>query len=148
MPVILGVMKNYLKDHVLKAKTFKKPIVLEEFGIARDQRSMDPDSTTADRDRYYLSTLNEVLFYLKSDRSIQGANFWAWSGESRPLMPFGSLWKKGDPLLGDPAHEEQGWYGVYDTDETTLEIISEAARRVGKFILYDHKKLRTENGEK
>jgi mannan endo-1,4-beta-mannosidase len=144
MPVTLGVMKSYLKDHVLKAKTFKKPIVLEEFGMARDQRSMDPDSTTADRDRYYQSTLEEVLYYLKSDRSIQGANFWAWSGELRPLMPYGSLWKKGDPLLGDPAHEEQGWYGVYDTDESTLEVISEAARKVGRFILYDHKKLRSQ----
>jgi mannan endo-1,4-beta-mannosidase len=145
MPPTLAVMKNYLKDHVLKSKTFKKPIVLEEFGLARDERSMDPYSSTNDRDRYYLSTLNEMIFHLKNDRSIQGANFWAWSGESRPLEPFGSLWKKGDPLLGDPAHEEQGWYGVYDTDETTLEILSHALERVQKIMTFDHKKRRNEH---
>ena len=145
MPVTLTVMKNYLKDHVAKAKNLNKPIVLEEFGMARDERSMDPSSPTTDRDKYYESILNEMLFHLKTNRGIQGANFWAWTGESRPLEPFGNLWKKGDPLLGDPAHEEQGWYGVYNTDESTIQIIEDFSRKVGKFSNYDHKKLRNEN---
>ena len=29
----------------------------------------------------------------------------------------------GEHLLGDPPHEPQGWYSVFDTDETTLRLI-------------------------
>jgi hypothetical protein len=43
---------NFIEDHVKKSKTFKRPVIIEEFGIASDQRSMDPKSSTADRDLY------------------------------------------------------------------------------------------------
>jgi len=41
-------------------------------------------------------------------------NFWAWGGASRP----------GDGWLGNPPHETPGWYSVYNTDESTIRIIS------------------------
>jgi len=34
------------------------------------------------------------------------------------------------PLLGDPPHESQGWYGVYDSDASTLAVVAEAAGRL------------------
>jgi len=53
---------------------------------------------------------------------LSGVIFWAWSGEGRPRVA-GGAWHQGDDFLGDPPHEPQGWYGVYDTDATTLEVI-------------------------
>ena len=34
------------------------------------------------------------------------------------------------PFLGDPPHETQAWYSVFDTDASTLAVISEAAGRL------------------
>ena len=48
---------------------------------------------------------------------------WAWAGDSRPPRP-GEFWKPGDPFIGDPPHEKQGWYSIYDKD-TTLKLIAD-----------------------
>ncbi|NDC78164.1 MAG: mannanase, partial [Chitinophagia bacterium] len=48
--------------------------------------------------------------------------FWAYGGEGRPRTP-GEMWAKGDPFTGDPPHEPQGWYSVYDTDSSTRAVI-------------------------
>ena len=126
------VLKNYIQDHVNKAKILRKPLVLEEFGMARDARSMDPASSTKDRDSYYETAFAETLRFIQLDGSITGVNFWAWSGEGRPSKPYGGLWKPGDKWIGDPPHEEQGWYGVYNTDASTLDLISRYAKEISK----------------
>ena len=51
---------------------------------------------------------------------VAGDNFWAWGGQARP----GAGW------VGDPPHETPGWYSVYDTDESTLAIISAHAEEM------------------
>ena len=132
LPIAQQSMIQYVKNHVEKAGIFKKPIILEEFGLARDNRSMDPKSKTADRDNYYQAVFNETIHYMKINGSISGVNFWAWSGEARPSLPYGSLWKKGDNFLGDPPHEEQGWYGVYSTDTSTLKIIKDYSQKISE----------------
>jgi mannan endo-1,4-beta-mannosidase len=132
LPLATQTMKTYIEDHVTKAQTFKKPVILEEFGMARDGRSMDPNSTTHDRDSYYAAAFKETIRYMQMNGAISGVNFWAWSGESLPSKPYGSLWKPGDLLVGDPPHEEQGWYGVYSSDATTLKIIKATAREIIK----------------
>jgi mannan endo-1,4-beta-mannosidase len=129
LPMALDTMKNYIEDHVKKSKIFKKPVVIEEFGIARDQRSMDPKSSTADRDHYYEAVFNETFRFMNMKGLVPGVNFWAWSGDARPSKPYGSLWKKNDDLLGDPPHEEQGWYGVYGSDTSTLNLIKSYAKK-------------------
>jgi mannan endo-1,4-beta-mannosidase len=91
---------------------------------------MDPKSSTQDRDTYYEETFRQTLFQMLDGGAITGVNFWAWSGESRPRLPYGGLWQFGDNVLGDPPHEEQGWYGVYDTDTTTLDIVSNYAKQI------------------
>jgi mannan endo-1,4-beta-mannosidase len=37
------------------------------------------------------------------------------------------MWLKGDPFTGDPPHEPQGWYSVYNTDSATHRLIREFA---------------------
>ena len=33
------------------------------------------------------------------------------------------MWKPSDDLIGDPPHERQGWYSIYDTDVSTHQVI-------------------------
>ena len=51
---------------------------------------------------------------------------WAYGGEGRPRIPNAN-WTAGDDFIGDPPHEPQGWYSVYDTDVSTLELIKRYA---------------------
>ena len=60
---------------------------------------------------------------------ISGVSFWAWAGEGRPSTP-GGYWQRGDALLGDPPHERQGWYSVYDDDREMSELIARTAARI------------------
>lgn len=98
-------------------KLIGKPLVIAEFGLARDYGRYDRSATTTYRDHFYAMILKYKVVY-----DIQGINFWAWSGEGKPLH---RIWKPGDPLLGDPPHEPQGWYGIYDTDYSTLSLINQ-----------------------
>jgi mannan endo-1,4-beta-mannosidase len=127
LPKAMGLMSRMIESHTKRAAQMRKPLVLEEFGLARDQRSMDPRSQTLSRDKYFAHTFAEVARIRKLTGFLTGVAFWAWSGESRPTVP-GGLWKHGQPLLGDPPHEEQGWYGVYDTDASTIAVIQRASR--------------------
>jgi mannan endo-1,4-beta-mannosidase len=113
---------EYLRRHVFDMAVVNKPLVLEEFGLARDwepvQDIYDPGSSTMYRDRFYKAMFTEVYELSLKGGSVAGDNFWAWGGVSRP----------GDDWLGDPPHETPGWYSVYDTDLSTLEIITAHAR--------------------
>lgn len=121
---------DYLRDQEQIAKTINKPVVLEEFGISRDLNSHDPSSTTTIRNKYYASIFEEVHNRANRDSSVvAGCNFWAWAGEGRPRVPEG-FWKPGDEFIGDPPHEGQGWYSVYDTDTLTTEIIKNYAGKM------------------
>jgi len=55
---------------------------------------------------------------------MSGLNFWAYGGSGRPAKN-GGWWKAGDDFIGDPPHERQGWYSVYDTDFTTMAVLRE-----------------------
>jgi mannan endo-1,4-beta-mannosidase len=120
---------QYIRTHIAKAQALNKPMILEEFGLARDQRSYEASSPVTWRDRYYNMILDEVVRAARSGAPLNAAYFWAWSGEGRPRKP-GDLWQNGDPLLGDPPHESQGWYGVYDSDSSTLRILKNFAREL------------------
>lgn len=119
----LQKVDSYWEDHIAVAKELKKPIVLEEFGIARDGSSFSPEASTVWRDRFFDHLFKKVQQSIASHGPVKGLNFWSYSGEGKPPHP-GEFWKKGDTILGDPPHELQGWYGVYDSDKSTLSIIS------------------------
>jgi mannan endo-1,4-beta-mannosidase len=119
----------YWSDHMAVAKKLKKPIVFEEFGIARDGGSFSIDGTVTWRDKFYTHFFNQAVQSMIEGDPVQGINFWTYSGTGFPPRP-GDYWKKGDIFTGDPPHELQGWYGVYETDSNTLSIISNASKSI------------------
>lgn len=120
--------KNYIRQHARIAKKLQKPLVLEEFGIARDNGSYSIEASTYYRDLYF-KEIFELLEQLKQEGyPIGGSNCWAWAGEGRPRKPK-AIWKVGDDFIGDPPFEHQGWYSIYNTDASTLEILKEYAIR-------------------
>jgi len=120
--------RGYLDTHIQKAKKLGMPLVLEEFGISRDMNSHDPASTVEMRNKYYRD-LFELAYTRAFQGDLSGINFWAWGGKGRPRQAK-AIWKGGDSFIGDPPHEYQGWYSVYDHDVSSLELIREYA---GKF---------------
>jgi len=113
----------YLEKHMAYATKLNKPLVLEEFGLARDGGSHDPAASTAFREAFFQHMMDQL-----GKGPLVGLNFWAWGGEGRPKEP-GAIWQMGDPLIGDPPHERQGWYSVYDQDRKTLDMIKSFAEK-------------------
>ncbi len=123
--------KKYIKKHIALANKLKMPVVLEEFGIARDMESYESTSPTTYRDNYYQEIFDLIHQSTKNGQPIAGCNFWAWGGEGRPRKPK-AVWKAGDEFIGDPPFEYQGWYSVYDKDETTLKVIKEYTKKMNE----------------
>lgn len=121
--------KEYLNVHIDAAKKIGKPIVLEEFGLDRDDGAYDPKATTHYRDRFYRDVLAVLYQRARAGDAIAGFNFWAWNGMAR-THNADYWWKTGDAFMGDPPQEQQGMYGVFDSDTSTILIIREFA---GKF---------------
>ncbi|GAA0299500.1 mannanase [Sphingomonas oligophenolica] len=117
----------YVDAHIRIANDLGKPLVIEEFGYPRDGGSYDAHATTAFKDRFYRQIYGAVEANVAIGGPIAGTNFWAWSGEGRPahadyrFVPGDTSW------LGDPPHEPQGWYSVFDSNLTTIAVIREHA---------------------
>jgi mannan endo-1,4-beta-mannosidase len=120
----LAFAKGYLEKERLAAHALNKPLVLEEFGMARDLGSKDPSSSVVWRNKYFEGLGKTILDSAKQDSALYGWNVWAYAGESRPVH---DRWEVGDPMLGDPPHEPQGWYSVYDADTSTLDLLQSYA---------------------
>ena len=108
----------YLKKNAEVSKSVLKPIVLEEFGLARDGGSYEASAAVNMRNKFYQFLYETTLGNPNSP--YRGMNFWAIGGEGRPRQPE-TFWQAGDDYIGDPPHEKQGWYSVYFTDSTTFE---------------------------
>lgn len=119
-----GEALKYLRDHVEKALALGKPLVLEEFGVARDWSETsgiyELDAGVTLRDRFFQAMFREVEASTSRGGPLVGDSFWTWGGNARP----------GDPWIGDPPHEPPGWYSVFDSDATTLELMAEHATRL------------------
>jgi mannan endo-1,4-beta-mannosidase len=109
------------------AKKVNKPLILEEFGMPRDNwQAKDksgwysPTHTTTNKDRYFKEILAYTIQLRKQGGSYAGFGFWAYSGESRP----------GDRWIADPPHEAPGWYSVYDTDASTIKVMKDVVASV------------------
>lgn len=122
--------ESYITDHFEVAQKLNKPVVLEEFGISRDFNNHEVKAPIKFRDKYYQFIFNKVT-ELSKEGNMAGANFWAWAGEGRPRTPK-AIWRTGDDLIGDPPHEYQGWYSVYDTDTTTQNIINKYSKLISE----------------
>lgn len=113
---------DYLNSHIDVANKMQKPIVLEEFGLDRDMGSYDIKATTRYRDKFYQEVFDVLLPRMQKGEAIAGYNFWAWNGAGRTARSD-YWWQEGDDLNGDPPQEQQGMYGVFDTDASTIAII-------------------------
>jgi mannan endo-1,4-beta-mannosidase len=121
-PNIIEKAVNYINDHVAIAKKLNKPLVIEEFGLPRDNHSFDVSSPTSFRDTYYRKIFSYIGNQSGGSSYIAGANFWAFGGAARPIK--GQIfWKTGDDYMGDPPMEEQGLNTVFDSDQSTWKII-------------------------
>ena len=114
--------QQYSADHISLAARLGKPAVLEEFGLARDDASFSSSAPTTIRDRYYSAMFGHFIDAARRGAPAAGVAFWAFGGEGRPKEPGGD-WHLGEPFIGDPPHEPQGWYSVYDQDEATIGVI-------------------------
>ncbi|KAI8351816.1 glycoside hydrolase superfamily [Choanephora cucurbitarum] len=101
------------------SQEINKPIILEEFGMARDgwRNPTDraykylPSTPTQHKDEYYATLFQQI----EQLPIYAGDGFWAYGGIGRSTdepNQFNMVW------LGDPPHEPKGWYSVYDTDST------------------------------
>lgn len=120
---MVNKLDQYLDSHLDDALNLNKPLVFEEFGLARDEGLFNVWSESKERDRFYRNVFERFIREVKSGKSsLCGLNFWSWSGEGRPESS-GGFWQAGHDLIGDPPHEKQGWYGVYKSDQSTLTLI-------------------------
>ena len=122
-------MQDYLNWHIDAANKMGKPIVLEEFGINRDEGEFRPSATTGYRDKFYTAIFQLVAKRAAAGDAIAGSNFWAWGGSGRTRNPD-FMWRAGDSFVGDPPQEAQGLYCVFDSDASTIRIISAHARQM------------------
>jgi mannan endo-1,4-beta-mannosidase len=123
-PSALEKAQNYMRSHIAVAKAMNKPLVLEEFGLDRDMGSYAIDSTTQYRDKYFREVFDLMLASAQQGEPSAGYNIWAWNGYGRTNRD-NYWWQEGDDFMGDPPQEEQGMYGVFDTDSSTIDILKE-----------------------
>ncbi|MEJ2814700.1 mannanase [Caulobacter sp. CCG-8] len=122
--------RDYVARHIAIAKQMNKPLVIEEFGLIREDRAFTPGGPTTHRDRFYRMMFGLVEADMKADGPLAGTNFWAWNGEGR-AQHADAWFKMGDrSYVGDPPQEEQGLFGVFDADASTLAVIRDHARAV------------------
>lgn len=114
---------DYIAQHVAFARTLNKPLVIEEFGYPRDGNRYDPATTTTLRDGFYAGVHAAVLADARAGGPLVGSNIWAWNGEGRARHPDFRAQSDDAAWVGDPPHEPQGWYGVFDTDASTRALI-------------------------
>lgn len=122
--------RDYVARHIAIARQLSKPLVIEEFGLIREARAFSPGSATADKDRFYRTIYGLALEDMKAGGPTAGTNFWAWNGEGRAQHPDAWFAAGDKSFVGDPPQEEQGLYGVFDTDASTLAVIAEHAAAV------------------
>jgi mannan endo-1,4-beta-mannosidase len=121
---------DYIARQVAVAQRLDKPLVIEEFGFPRDGGSFDPGTPTKFKDRFYNLIYSAVLDSVRAGGPIQGCNFWAWGGEGRAQHADHHFVRGDTRYVGDPPHEPQGWYSVFDTDASTQAVIRAYASAV------------------
>ncbi len=127
MDSVLAKTMDYISKHKAEAILLSKPLVIEEFGLPRDNHSFDINSGTTSRDKYYQAIFDELEKSKNSDGVIAGANFWTYGGDVKPRDIH---WKTGDQYIGDPPMEEQGLNAVFNSDQTTWKIIKTFSTKI------------------
>lgn len=122
LPTTLENAEKYIDDHIKVANNLKRPIIIEEFGLPRENESLLATTSTANRDVFYNYIFSRVAESVKNNGPLQGANFWGFGGEGKAITQDGK-WNPGDPLTTDPPQEPQGLNSVFASDKSTLDIV-------------------------
>lgn len=123
LPDVLAKSLVYCIRHFKYAELLNKPTVLEEFGIGRDYERIMPGTSVSVRDTF-LNTIYRIIEQNMQDHGpVAGTNVWTWGGEGRSGKPGGE-WIADANYTGDPPQEPQGLNSIFDTDTSTLNIIS------------------------
>lgn len=124
LPAAIENTHHYIDKHLIVARKYKKPIVIEEFGFPRDGFRFEKQAPVVVRDRYYKAVFDRIVTDKKQSGLIAGCNFWAWGGFAKQ-NPNCVFWSRGDDYMGDPAQEEQGLNSVF-AEDTTIRLIKES----------------------
>ena len=122
---------EYISAHISSARKAGKPLVLEEFGIVRDNSEYAENIPTTVRDRFFQQILSFTYDSARAGSPLAGTNFWAWGGEGRSINED-YMWNEGDPFTGDPPHEPQGMHSVFARDSSTSAIIRQYAKKMNR----------------
>jgi mannan endo-1,4-beta-mannosidase len=121
---------DYLDRHIAFAEQLGKPLVIDEFGIPRDDHSYSPSARTTVRDRFYSRIFDHVHANAADGGPLAGSNFWTWGGYGEASDPEEAVWRRGDDFTGDPPQEPQGRNSVFVSDASTLAILEKWADRM------------------
>ncbi len=116
---------QYIYAHEHIARKLDKPIVIEEFGLPRNENSFDIGASTSLRDSFYNRIFTELIKNKNGNSVLSGVNFWAYGGLAKPVKDQ-TYWKAGDQYMGDPPMEEQGLNSVFNSDKSTWTVIDAA----------------------
>ncbi len=128
---VIAKTVTYINQHQAVANELNKPLVIEEFGLPRDEQSFDMNATTKYRDIYFSKMLSEWWQSKKSGGNLAGVNFWAYGGIAK-TKGGQTWWKDGDPYIGDPPMEEQGLNTVFNGDKSTWQVIDSFSKQALK----------------
>lgn len=123
--------KDYVEAHVALARQLGKPLVIEEFGFPRDA-GYDPGTPTRWKDRFYALIYQAALAGGGAGGPVAGSNFWGWGGQGRSPRADHRFTPGPRSYVGDPPHEPQGWYSVFDVDQSTRALIREHAAAIAR----------------
>lgn len=115
--------KNYIELHAKLCKEINIPLVIEEFGLHRDENSFEEKAYTIHRDKYF-----KYIYQIGRENNIAGYNFWGVLAfkDSKLTSDF---WHYGLPYSADPPQEEQGLYGVFKSDSSTWKVIENGLKK-------------------
>ena len=123
--------KEYIDMHIGLANKINKPVVVEEFGMPRDNMDFHKGSPVTFRDKYYAFVFDLVRNAKEQNGYLAGCNFWSWGGFAQTNVEDHEYWAKGDDYTGDPAQEQQGLNSIFVEDSSTLKIIKETNAALG-----------------
>lgn len=119
----------YIDEHIAVANNLERPIIIEEFGLPRENESLLADASVAYRDIFYKYLFSRIVESKKNNGPLQAANFWGFGGEGKAITKDGK-WNAGDPLTTDPPQEPQGLNSVFSKDKSTLKIVTKYNRKL------------------
>ena len=123
--------EEYINMHLELGRKIAKPVVVEEFGMPRDNMDFHKGSPVTCRDMYYTFVFDLIVKARQANDVFAGCNFWSWGGYAETHVEDHEYWAKGDDYTGDPAQEQQGLNSIFVEDESTMTIIRNTNRQLG-----------------